>query len=151
MYDGVAAETVERLPCTEKTPICWSQPINITSAHDCCVRIPGVADVKVHLERISHTVHIYLDPVSRAEISAKEVRSRIRGEETVKVTTRGEETVKVTARGEDTVKVAATATNIESDFKHNRHKSNGNIRVREFSAVERKNMQQTNDDHDATE
>lgn len=45
------------------------------------VNIPDVSDAKVHVEKVGHTLHVFIDPVSRAEISAKEIRSRIKGQE----------------------------------------------------------------------
>ena len=59
----------------------WSAAIDVSGEHDVFVRIPEVSDVKVHVERVCYTMHVFIDPVSRAEISAKEVRSRIKGKE----------------------------------------------------------------------
>ena len=63
----------------------WSNGIDVKSEHDIFVHIPELSDVKVHIEKVGHTTHIFIDPVSRAEISAKEIRSRIRGKETIVV------------------------------------------------------------------
>ena len=55
----------------------WSQSIDLSADNKIFVVIPDVFDVKVAIRRLCHTVHVHIDPVSRAEISAKEVRSRI--------------------------------------------------------------------------
>ena len=57
----------------------WSPAIDTTStiSHQFCC-IPGYGDTSIHVERMtSGTVHIYLDPISDLEISAKDIRSRI--------------------------------------------------------------------------
>ena len=57
----------------------WSPAIDTTStiSHQFCC-IPGYGDTSIHVERVtSGTVHIYLDPISDLEISAKDIRSRI--------------------------------------------------------------------------
>ena len=61
----------------------WSQGLDLQSQYDTFASIPGGSDVKVHIEKVGHTSHVFIDPVSRAEISAKEIRSRIRGKDTV--------------------------------------------------------------------
>ena len=68
----------------------WSNPIDVTSEHDMFVNLPTTSDVKVHIEKVGHTTHVYVDPVSRAEVSAKEIRSRLKGgkEKTVVVETK---------------------------------------------------------------
>ena len=63
----------------------WSQGIDLQSKYDVFVSVPDVADVKVHIEAVGYTTHVYIDAISRAEISAKEIRSRIKGKEVVKV------------------------------------------------------------------
>lgn len=57
----------------------WSNPINVTSEHDMFVHLPTTSDVKVHVEKVGYTTHVFIDPVSRAEVSAKEIRSRLKG------------------------------------------------------------------------
>ena len=104
----LSADAANAAPCSHvNQKIMWSQPVSINSVNDCCVTIPLMSDVKVHLERISHTTHLYIDAISRAEISAKEVRSRIRGEETVKV--------------------ISTSSSVVTESKHRRQKSEGQI------------------------
>ena len=59
--------------------------MDLESEHDIFVNIPDVSDAKVHTEKVGHTLHVFIDPVSRAEISAKEIRSRIKGKQTTVV------------------------------------------------------------------
>ena len=68
----------------------WSNPIDVTSEHDMFVNLPTTSDVKVHIEKVGHTMHVFIDPVSRAEVSAKEIRRRLKGgkEKTVVVETK---------------------------------------------------------------
>ena len=66
-----------------KKVICWSSGVDLESQHDTFVSVPNAVDAKVHVERVGHTYHVFIDPVSRAEISAKEIRSRIKGREVV--------------------------------------------------------------------
>ena len=61
--------------------ITWSVPVDVSILNDVFVQIPHVCDVKIHVEAVGHTRHMYVDPVSRAEVSAKEIRSRIKGNE----------------------------------------------------------------------
>jgi len=56
----------------------WSQPIDLDFEHSIFVCIPEVFDVKVSSTKIGHTLHISISPVNRAEVSAKEIRSRIK-------------------------------------------------------------------------
>jgi len=56
----------------------WSRGIDLQTDHSIFVNIPELFDLKVCVRKLGHTMHIYIDSVSRAEISAKEVRSRIK-------------------------------------------------------------------------
>lgn len=58
----------------------WSQGVDIQQHYDQFVSIPGHGDVKVRMERVGHTSHIFIDPVSRVEVSARDIRSRIAAE-----------------------------------------------------------------------
>ena len=60
----------------------WNNGIDILSQHDTFVHMPHASDIKVHVERVNMTTYLILEPVSRADISAKEIRSRIKGKET---------------------------------------------------------------------
>ena len=57
----------------------WSCAIDLSSDYDTFASIPQFGDVKIHLEQVAHTVHLFIDPVGRAEVSAREIRSRIEG------------------------------------------------------------------------
>ncbi len=65
----------------------WSSGIDLSMEHDIFVNIPEMSDTKVHVEKVGHIVHVFIDAVSRAEILAKEVRSRIKGKEVTTVVT----------------------------------------------------------------
>ncbi|GAB6029598.1 Vacuolar protein sorting-associated protein 13B [Chamberlinius hualienensis] len=63
---------------SDATALDWSSGILFTSDTDQFIAIPNCGDIKVHIERISATTHLFLDPVNRIEVSAKEIRSRIK-------------------------------------------------------------------------
>lgn len=65
--------------------IYWSTPLDLASEHATFAQIPDVSDIKVQVAHEGNTTHVYVDPVSRAEISAKEIRSRIKGKEKVRM------------------------------------------------------------------
>lgn len=54
--------------------------MDIQQHYDQFVSIPGHGDVKVRIEKVGHTVHVFIDPVSRVEVSARDIRSRIAAE-----------------------------------------------------------------------
>jgi len=56
----------------------WSQAVDLDFEHSIFVCIPEVFDVKVSSSKIGHTLRVSIDPVNRAEVSAKEIRSRIK-------------------------------------------------------------------------
>lgn len=64
----------------ETEEVLWSQGVNIHQHYDQFVSIPGHGDVKVRIERVGHTTHAFVDPVSRVEVSARDIRSRIAAE-----------------------------------------------------------------------
>ncbi|XP_050696701.1 intermembrane lipid transfer protein VPS13B-like isoform X2 [Eriocheir sinensis] len=64
----------------ETEEVLWSQGVDIQQHYDQFVSIPGHGDVKVRMERVGHTSHIFIDPVSRVEVSARDIRSRIAAE-----------------------------------------------------------------------
>ena len=39
--------------------------------------VPGLCDVKVHIERLGSVLHVFVDSASRVEVSARDIRSRI--------------------------------------------------------------------------
>ncbi|XP_042214275.1 vacuolar protein sorting-associated protein 13B-like isoform X1 [Homarus americanus] len=64
----------------ETEEVLWSQGVDIQQHYDQFVSIPGYGDVKVRIERVAHTTHVFIDPVSRVEVSARDIRSRIAAE-----------------------------------------------------------------------
>lgn len=70
---------------TSEGSLRWSNGIDLSYEQDVFVTIPRICDVKVHIEKVGHTSHVFIDPVGRAEVSAREIRSRIKGKETVKL------------------------------------------------------------------
>ncbi|XP_077536947.1 vacuolar protein sorting 13B isoform X2 [Haemaphysalis longicornis] len=57
--------------------VSWSSPVACLDVANQFVRIPGLGDVRVSAQRAGHTTHLLVQLVSRAEVSAKEIRSRI--------------------------------------------------------------------------
>ncbi|XP_022236867.1 vacuolar protein sorting-associated protein 13B-like, partial [Limulus polyphemus] len=55
----------------------WSCGINLMSEGDQFVNVPDACDVRIHKERVSNTIVLFIEPANRVEISAKEIRSRI--------------------------------------------------------------------------
>lgn len=75
----VAAETKLHLAgASHGNATLWSQAIDLDFEHSIFICIPEVFDVKVSSSRIGHTLHVSINPVNRAEVSAKEIRSRIK-------------------------------------------------------------------------
>ncbi|KAH3830464.1 hypothetical protein DPMN_103708 [Dreissena polymorpha] len=65
----------------------WSDPIDLLVAADNFVSIPGLADVKVHVIKVAMVTNVTISPISKADVSAKEIRSRLKGKErTITVT-----------------------------------------------------------------
>ncbi|KAH7972380.1 hypothetical protein HPB52_011583 [Rhipicephalus sanguineus] len=61
----------------EPHPVYWSNPVACLDVANQFVHIPGLGDVRVSAQRAGHTTHLLVQVVSRAEVSAKEIRSRI--------------------------------------------------------------------------
>jgi len=79
LVSSVAAETKLHLAgATHGNSTLWSQAIDLDFEHSIFVCIPEVFDVKVSSMKIGHTLYVSVDPVNRAEVSAKEIRSRIK-------------------------------------------------------------------------
>lgn len=55
----------------------WSSPVACTDVANQFVRIPNLGDVRISAHRVCQTTHLLVQVVSRAEVSAKEIRSRI--------------------------------------------------------------------------
>ena len=65
----------------DKPTLQWSNPIDLLVATDSFVKIPSVADVRVHVQHLALVTHVTIEPVTKAEVSAKEIRSRLKGKE----------------------------------------------------------------------
>jgi vacuolar protein sorting-associated protein 13B len=61
--------------------VTWSNPIDLHVAADNFVSIPNVADVKVHVKQVAMVTYITISPITKADVSAKEIRSRLKGRE----------------------------------------------------------------------
>ena len=55
----------------------WSGKIDLTFQHEEFFNLPGHGDIKAVIEQVGHTVHVFIEPVSKIEFSAKDIRSRI--------------------------------------------------------------------------
>ena len=62
----------------------WTYGIDVLHEKDILLSIPQAGDVKLHMEQYGHTTYISIVPICKAEISAKEIRSRIKGHETIR-------------------------------------------------------------------
>ncbi|XP_060068135.1 intermembrane lipid transfer protein VPS13B-like [Ylistrum balloti] len=69
----------------EKSPdekcLIWSRAIDVNSKMEMFVPIPGCFDVKVKVMKVAMVTFITIEPISKAEVSAKEIRSRLTGQE----------------------------------------------------------------------
>ncbi|XP_014791410.2 intermembrane lipid transfer protein VPS13B [Octopus bimaculoides] len=92
----------------------WSSGIDILSHYDTFLRIPNFFDIKVHVERVNMTTYLILEPVSKADISAKEIRSRIKGRETTVLIKD-----QITSGSKETVKKSSTFSSVMSLQKAN--------------------------------
>ncbi len=55
----------------------WSVGIDTSLQHEHFSCIPGYGDVTIQIEMVANTTHVFVQPVSKIEVSAKEIRSRI--------------------------------------------------------------------------
>ncbi|XP_041362052.1 vacuolar protein sorting-associated protein 13B-like [Gigantopelta aegis] len=60
----------------------WSSGVDITSTNDTFVKLPNVVDIKVSVKKVAMVMHVTVTPIGKAEVSAREIRSRIEGAET---------------------------------------------------------------------
>lgn len=65
----------------------WSSGVQISGYPDAFVRLPGYCDLKIMIQMIGMVTHLIIRPVSKAEITAKEIRSRIMDRGQIKVVT----------------------------------------------------------------
>ena len=81
LTDGETSEGACSLCCRGDggSVMLWSYGLDVAMEHDTFVNLPECSDVKVHIEKVGHATCVYVDPITRAEISAKEIRSRIKG------------------------------------------------------------------------
>jgi hypothetical protein len=57
---------------------CWSNRVDLTETHEEFLHLPAYGDVKITVELVGNaTAHVFIDPVSKIELSAKDIRSRI--------------------------------------------------------------------------
>jgi len=79
LVSSVAAETKLHLAgASHGNSTLWSQAIDLDFEHSIFVCIPEVFDVRVSSTKMGHTLRVSIDLVNRAEVSAKEIRSRIK-------------------------------------------------------------------------
>jgi vacuolar protein sorting-associated protein 13B len=65
--------------CPAEDNVSWSGAIDLSTEHALFAQIAGVSDIKVQVAKEGNTTHVYVEPVTRAEVPAKEIRSRLRG------------------------------------------------------------------------
>lgn len=68
----------------------WSHAIDVNSNMEMFVPIQGCIDIKVKVRKVAMVTSVTIEPISKAEVSAKEIRSRLKGQERT-VTTVAEE------------------------------------------------------------
>ena len=76
---GIKSDSSELL---HSSGIAWSKPVDLLVAADTFVKIPDLADVRVHVQQVALVTHVTIEPITKAEVSAKEIRSRLKGKET---------------------------------------------------------------------
>ncbi|GFR62926.1 vacuolar protein sorting-associated protein 13B [Elysia marginata] len=57
----------------------WSSPIQTSGNTDAFIQLRGFCDLKVAIEMVGMVTHLVIRPVSKAEVSAREIRSRLKG------------------------------------------------------------------------
>ena len=57
--------------------------MNTSLVHEHFLGVPGCGDVTLHLEKLANTTHVYVEPLSKVEVSAKEIRARIQSTPTM--------------------------------------------------------------------
>lgn len=60
--------------------VVWSSAIDVNTDMESFVSIPGCMDIKVKVKSVAMITHITVKAISKAEVSAKEIRSRIENE-----------------------------------------------------------------------
>ncbi|GFO46200.1 vacuolar protein sorting-associated protein 13b [Plakobranchus ocellatus] len=57
----------------------WSSPIQTVGNTDAFIQLRGFCDLKVAIETVGMVTHLVIRPVSKAEVTAREIRSRLKG------------------------------------------------------------------------
>ncbi|KAL3889914.1 hypothetical protein ACJMK2_002232 [Sinanodonta woodiana] len=60
----------------------WSAGVDLQSHTETFVTIPNITDVRIHIKYIAMVTHVTIEPITKADVSAKEIRSRLKGRET---------------------------------------------------------------------
>ena len=121
----------------------WSKPVDLLVAADTFVKIPDLADVRVHVQQVALVTHVTIEPITKAEVSAKEIRSRLKGKETTvliesKPFGLGQEIIKDLK--EELSEKTHKKDELDEDSKHERkkdppHQYNVGLFVQQFSLI----------------
>lgn len=65
---------------SEGETVVWSSPVDVNSDMESFVSIPQCMDIKVKVKAVAMVTHITVEAISKAEVSAKEIRGRIKGD-----------------------------------------------------------------------
>lgn len=68
---------ISEVNTADENNIKWSQPIDLNIETDNFISIPGLTDVKVHTRKVATITWVTVMTISRADVSAKEIRSRL--------------------------------------------------------------------------
>lgn len=81
---------------TDSSQTClWSNAFDINSNFESFVPIKDAVDVKVKVEKVAMVIDVIIQPISKADVSAKEIRSRISGKDTKVISESEHESSKV--------------------------------------------------------
>ena len=54
----------------------WSSGIDLTSTQETFIALPGHGDIRVRVEALHPTSHLFIEPVSNLEVAARDIRAR---------------------------------------------------------------------------
>ena len=54
----------------------WSAGVDLTATQETFISLPGHGDVRVTVEWLQPTTHVYVEPVSHLEVAARDIRAR---------------------------------------------------------------------------
>ena len=54
----------------------WSVGVDLTASQETFINLPGLGDIRVTVELLQPTTHIFLEPVSHLEVAARDIRAR---------------------------------------------------------------------------